>query len=96
MSTVTKKQMEEQGHFDPGCVCFASLTNVDDICNAARKSAGKTIEGNPEEGKQIVVMAQKNLKLTVFISQYQQRHCFKPKVDTICNSTVNCWGMSEQ
>ena len=47
--------------------------NVDDICNVMRKPGSKNVNGVPDRGQQVSVIAQENLKLAVFLFHHLWR-----------------------
>ena len=62
-----KLLIREQGLDSPERLQVLTDKNVDDICNVMRKPGGKNANGMPDRGQQVSIIAQKNLKLAVFL-----------------------------
>jgi hypothetical protein len=62
-----KLLIREQGLDSPERLQVLTDKNVDDICNVMRKPGGKIANGMPDRGQQVSIIAQKNLKLAVFL-----------------------------
>lgn len=63
----TRLLMREQGLDDPDRLIVLTDKNNDEIYNIVRKPGGKNANIMPDRRQQILVLAQENLKLTIFL-----------------------------
>ena len=68
-----KLLIREQGLDSPDRLRVLTDENVDDICNVMRKPGSKNVDGTPNRGQQVSVIAQENLKLAVFLFHHRWR-----------------------
>ena len=50
--------------------------NLNDICNVGRKTGGKNVNVTPDRGQQVLITAQENLKIAVFLFHHWWRYTF--------------------
>ena len=62
--------------------------NVNDICNIMRKTGGKNASGMPNIGQQVLVIAQENLKLAVFLFHHKWRCTLGWEITKVDEGTV--------
>ena len=81
--------IREQGLDCPERLRVLMNNNIDDNCNVMRKSGGKNDIGMPDRGQQVSAIAQKNLKLSVFLFHHRWRCTFNWDVMKVHEETVH-------
>ena len=63
--------------------------NVDDICNVVRTPGGKNANGMSNRVQQVSVIAQKNLKLAIFLLHHRWRCTLDWQITGVNEDTVH-------
>ena len=70
----------EQGLDSPERLIVLTDKNIDKICNVVRKLGSKNVDGTPNRGQQVSVIAQENLKLAAFLFHHRCRSTLDWKI----------------
>ena len=80
--------VKEQGLDSPYRLRVLTDKNVDDIYNVMSKPGGKNADGMPNIGQQVLLIAQENMKLGVFLFHHRLRCALDWEIIEVDKGTV--------
>ena len=81
--------IKEQGLDNTNRLRVLTDKNVYDICHVVRKPGGKNVDGTPNRGQQVSVIAQENMKLATFLFHHWWRCTLDWEIMEVDKGTVH-------